>query len=81
MKKTSAVPALLRAGLSPTEIATPLRISRCAVYKIKHNLEQTGTAQRKPGSGHPRSVRTKHMKEGETMNQVKSCQIHQKNSF
>lgn len=61
MKKTLGVPELLRAGLTPTKVATQLGISRCAVYKIKKKLESTGTMQRKPGSGRPRSVRTKSM--------------------
>ncbi|XP_057705498.1 tectonic-1 isoform X2 [Corythoichthys intestinalis] len=43
-KKTLAVPELLRAGLTPTEIAANLRISRCAVYKVKKKLKDTGTA-------------------------------------
>lgn len=59
MKKTHAVPELLRAGLTPTQIAKQLGISRCAVYKIKTKLRSTGTARRKPGSGRPRSARTK----------------------
>ena len=59
MKKTFAVPELLRAGLTPTEIATELLISRSAVYKIKKKLKDTVTAPRKPGYGRPRSVRTK----------------------
>lgn len=59
MKKTDAVPELLRAGLTPTKIATQLGISRCAVYKIKQKLRSTGTATRKPGTGRPRSARTK----------------------
>lgn len=59
MKKTLAVPELLRAGLTPTEIAAQLGISRCAVYKIKKKLKDTGTASRKPGSGRAQSVRTK----------------------
>lgn len=59
MKKTQAVPALLRAGLTPTQIAKQLGISRCAIYKIKTKLKSTGTDSRKPGSGRPRSARTK----------------------
>ena len=59
MKKTLAVPEFLRAGLTPTQIAKQLGISRYAIYKIKNKLKSIGTDSRKPGSGRPRSARTK----------------------
>lgn len=79
MKKTLAVPELLRAGLTPTEIAAKLGISRCAVYKIKKKLKDTGTASRKPGSGHARSVRTKKLIDKVKRRiKTKSCEVHEK---
>lgn len=59
MKKTSSVPDLLHAGVSPTAIARQLGISRRSIYKIKKKMELTGTNERKAGSGRKRSARTK----------------------
>ena len=57
MKKTLAVPELLYAGL------TPIRLQYSWEYRDvlskKNKLELTGKAIQKPGSGHPRSARTK----------------------
>ena len=59
MKKTSIVPDLLRAGVSPTAIARQLGISRRTVYDVKNRMKVRGSNERKPGSGRPRSVRTR----------------------
>lgn len=58
MSKTSSIPDLLRAGLTPTAIAKQLEISRTTVYNVKNKLKIFGSIHRRPGSGSKRAART-----------------------
>jgi len=49
MKKTTSVPDLLHAGVSPTAIARQLGISRRSIYKIIKKIELTGKMTERMG--------------------------------
>ena len=68
--------ALLRAGLSISDISRTLNMSRVTVYSVKSRMEAGESLDHKPGAGKPPLVSPKIVTEAVKANTTKSMRKH-----